>query len=93
MNVAMTHLWSLPMWIMSLASASLLYFKCFSFPFGDLLAVCFPGFFLCTVLSAVNLCDISQCFIQSPLLFPPLSVCLPTLVHPVPHPGPSSTFL
>ena len=27
-NVAMTHLWSLPMWIMSLASASLLYFKC-----------------------------------------------------------------
>ena len=27
-NVAMTHLWSLPMWIMSLASVSLLYFKC-----------------------------------------------------------------
>ena len=27
MKVAMTHLWSLPMWIMSLASASLLYLK------------------------------------------------------------------
>ena len=43
MNFAMTHLWSLPMWIMSLASASFLYFKylllvkmwsiCFSLPF------------------------------------------------------------
>ena len=28
-NVAITHLWSLPMSIMSLASASLLYFRCF----------------------------------------------------------------
>ena len=27
MNVSVTHLWSLPMWIMSLASASLLYFR------------------------------------------------------------------
>ena len=51
MNVAMTHLWSLPMWIMSLASASSLYFMClllimmwsicFSFPSGDLQVV-FP---------------------------------------------------
>ena len=45
-NIAMTHLWSLPMWIMTLASASLLYFRClllikiqsicFSVPSGDL---------------------------------------------------------
>ena len=30
-QVAMTHLWSLPMWIMSLTSASLMRFKCLLF--------------------------------------------------------------
>ena len=43
-------------------------------------------------MSAVKLCNISQCFIQSPLLCPPLSVCVPTLVDSVPHPGPSSAL-
>ena len=54
--------------------------------------VCFPWFFLYIVLSAVQPCNISHCFIQSPLLFPSSSVCLPTLVHSVPQPSPSSAL-
>ena len=33
------------------------------------------------MLSAEKLCNISQCFIQSPLLFPPLSVCVCVFAH------------
>ena len=44
------------------------------------------------MLSAVSPCNISQCFIQSPLLFPPLSVYLPTLTHSFPCPSPSSAL-
>ena len=61
-KVAMIHLWSLPMWIMSLASASFTFLKnlllvrmqsiCFSFPFGETKDVCLCGVFLNIVLSS-----------------------------------------
>ena len=102
LKVPMTHLWSLPMWIMSLASASLLYLKylllvnIYSICLSYLLEIWRPFvsevFFLYIVSSVVYPCNISQCFIQSPLLFPSLNVCLPTLMHSVPWPSPSSAL-
>ena len=49
----------------------------------------FQCVFLYIVLSAVNFCISRQCFTQSPLLFPSLSVCGPRHARSTPNPGPN----
>ena len=52
----------------------------------------FPRCFLFIVLSATNMCNISHCFNQTPLLFDSLRVCGRTLRRSIPIPGPRSAL-
>ena len=96
-NCAITPLWSLPMWIMSFcfsvsAAMNLLrvyqnVVQLFLCTFRCHVSSFFQAFFLYIVLSAAKFRIIIHCFIQSPLLFPSLSVCGPTLTRSTPYPG------
>ena len=95
----MTHLWSLPMWIMSLASSTLTFLKylllvkmwsiCSSFPFWrDERRLFLRSLPEHHTESGSNQLTINQLFNQSPLLLLSLRVYLPTLLRSVPFPRP-----
>ena len=98
-----SNLWSMPMWILSLAciltESQVSSFDQFvinlsfllSTPSGDLYEVCcFPGAFQYIVLSAVKFSRTSHCLIQ--FFFLSLSVCVPTRARSTPQLGPSSAL-
>ena len=58
-------------------------------PVGSLL---FGRFSVHRAKVAAKFCIITHCFIHSPLLFPSLGVCGPTLTRSTPNPGPNSAL-